>query len=60
MRSPEGILRLNFDQRGQATVEWVLLLVGFGLPMFWVFGRLLEVLVEYYRMITFLELLPFP
>jgi hypothetical protein len=55
-----GVLALHHDQRGQASVEWVLLMVAFGLPMVWVFARLLEVLAEYYRMITFLETLPFP
>jgi len=53
-------LVLHRDQRGQASVEWVMLMVAFGLPMVWVFARLLEVLAEYYRMITFLETLPFP
>lgn len=48
------------DDRGQATLEWVLLMVGFGLPMVYVFATLLEVLAEHFRMITFLETMPFP
>ena len=52
-------LELFGDQTGQTTVEWTLLLVAFGLPMFYVFGVLLSILVEHYRMITFMVTLPF-
>ena len=48
------------DQTGQATIEWVLVLVAFVLPMVYVLNLLLSVLVEHYRMVTFLETLPFP
>lgn len=48
------------DQRGQTTIEWALLLVGFVLPMIYVFRVLLAVLAEQYKMVTFLETLPFP
>lgn len=60
MKTPSTIAKLHADQRGQAAVEWVLVLVAFGLPMVVVFAKLLDVLVEHYRMITFLETLPFP
>lgn len=51
---------LGTDQRGQTTIEWALLLVGFVLPMIYVFRVLLAVLAEQYKMVTFLETLPFP
>lgn len=51
---------LDRDQRGQTTIEWALLLVGFVLPMIYVFRVLLAVLAEHYMMVTFLETLPFP
>jgi Flp pilus assembly pilin Flp len=52
-----GFLR---DQAGQATLEWMLLLVVFGLPMVFVFATLMNVLCEHYRMVTFFQTLPFP
>ena len=51
---------LDRDQGGQTTIEWALLLVGFVLPMIYVFRVLLAVLAEHYMMVTFLETLPFP
>jgi len=55
-----GLRRLHGDQAGQTTVEWVLLMAGFGIPMVWVFAQLLSLLAEHYNMVTFLETLPFP
>jgi hypothetical protein len=52
--------RLARDQRGQATLEWVMLMVAFGLPLVYILIKLLGVLTEHYRMVTFLETLPFP
>ena len=52
--------RLAGDDTGQATVEYVLILAAFGLPMVTVFGILLKLMSEYYGMVTFLETLPFP
>lgn len=52
--------RLGADQRGQMTVEWALLLVvvfGLVVPTFM---YLLAALGELYRMVTFMETLPFP
>lgn len=60
MKISRSIAKFDADQLGQAKVEWVLLLVAFGLPMVAIFAKLVEVLVEHYRMITFLETLPFP
>ena len=52
--------RLACYQRGQATLEWVILLFAFGLPLTYIVIKLLGILSEHYRMVTFLETLPFP
>jgi Flp pilus assembly pilin Flp len=52
--------RLWSDQRGQTTIEYALLLAAIGLPAVAAFGLMLAILAENYRMVTFLELLPFP
>jgi len=52
--------RLWSDQRGQTTIEYALLLAAIGLPSVAAFGLMLAILAENYRMVTFLELLPFP
>lgn len=48
------------DQAGQTAIEWTLVLVAFGLPMIYVFAMLLAILAAHYRMVVFLESLPFP
>ena len=48
------------DQTAQTTVEWALLLVGIGIPLIYVFGWLLDTLAELYKMVSFVETLPFP
>ena len=48
------------DEAGQTTIEWTLLLVCFALPMVYVLGLLLSALAGHYRMVTFIETLPFP
>lgn len=53
-RGPAG------EQAGQTTIEWAILMAGFGLPMIYVFSLLLAALAEYYRMVTFLHTLPYP
>jgi Flp pilus assembly pilin Flp len=61
MRVLGNILRrLWADERGQTTIEYALLLVAIGLPAIAAFGLLVSILAENYRMVTFLELLPFP
>jgi len=52
--------RLWADERGQTTIEYAFLLAVIGLPAVGVFGLLVEILAETYKMVTFLELLPFP
>jgi Flp pilus assembly pilin Flp len=48
------------DQAGQATVEWTLLVVAFGLPMIYLFRQMLEALAGYYGFVTCIITLPFP
>lgn len=55
-----GLRRLAGDERGQATLEWALVLAFVVLPMYFVFKVLMDVLVEHYKMVTFMHTLPFP
>jgi len=55
-----NLVCLSADQAGQTTIEWALIIAAIGLPMLYVFGMLLGILSETYRMVTFVELLPFP
>ena len=55
-----GSFRWLADQRGQAIVEYALVLAVIGLPCVVLFGWLLGILAEYYRMVVFVETLPFP
>jgi hypothetical protein len=48
------------DQAGQASLEWVLLVAVVGLPLAWFCIQGLIVLAEHYRMVTFVDTLPFP
>ncbi len=56
----DRLARWHADEAGQTTIEWALLLAVVGLPAVIVFGWLVDILAEHYRMVTFLELLPFP
>lgn len=59
-----GLLRklvaLARDDSGQTTIEYALLIAVVGVPAITVFAWLVTILAENYRMLTFLELLPFP
>ncbi len=48
------------DETGQATVEWMLVLLAFIIPMIVILNMLLNTLIVHYRLVTFLETLPFP
>ena len=48
------------DNTGQAMIEYTLILAVFGIPMILLCRALLSILVEHYRMVTFLETLPYP
>jgi len=52
--------RLHSQEGGQLTLEWTLLLAAIALPMYWVFRICLSVLVAHFRMVTFMETVPFP
>lgn len=60
MTARPRIRELWADQDGQASIEWVMVLVAFVLPMVAALNMLLEMLVEHYRMVSFLETLAFP
>ncbi len=47
------------DQTGVATIEYSLLLAAVALPMMVLFRKLLIILAEMYKMVTFLIGLPF-
>lgn len=59
-RRPNRLRDLLSDASGQATIEYTLIIVVFGIPMVALCRVLLSILVEHYRMVTFLETLPFP
>lgn len=48
------------DDAGQATIEWALVLAAVALPMFFIIVVCLNLLMAHYRMVTFMETLPFP
>ena len=55
-----GLPELPADQAGQSMLEYALLVAVFGLPMLFVFVKLLEFTAGHYGMVTFLQTLPFP
>lgn len=59
-RAPAGVRRLHGDRRGAVTLEWVLILAVVALPMLGMFRLCLSVLVAKYRMMTFVNSMPFP
>jgi len=56
----EQLGEFHGDQAGASAVEWILLLVAVGLPSVYLFAILINALAELYRMVTFIETLPFP
>ena len=59
-RAVNKLAQMAADEAGQTTLEWALIIAAVGLPAITVFGWLLAILAENYRMVAFLELLPFP
>jgi len=59
MRSSLAI-RLGADDRGQATVEYTLLLTVFGIPLLVLFAAMLAALSSYFEMVSLMETLPLP
>ena len=54
------VKKIISDDAGQATVEWALVLAAVALPMYFIIVVCLNLLVAHYRMVTFMETLPFP
>ncbi|MCY2930713.1 MAG: hypothetical protein NTV86_14685 [Planctomycetota bacterium] len=54
------VVDLHADQAGQASLEWVLLVSVFGLPLAWFAFQGLFALAAHYRMVTFVDTLPLP
>lgn len=48
------------DESGATTLEWALLLAAVVLPSYFILQTALATVVEYYRMMTTLNALPFP
>ena len=48
------------DDSGQVALEWALVLAAVALPMYFIIVVCLNLLVAHYRMVTFMETLPFP
>ncbi len=53
------VRRLLSDQTGQGSLEWVLLVGVVGLPLAWFCIQGLIAMAEHYRMVTFVDTLPF-
>ncbi len=48
------------DQRGQVALEYALILAAIAIPLLFVFRLCLRILVNNYRMVTFMNSMPFP
>jgi len=58
---PEKTLRaIVDDESGTTTLEWLLLLGAIALPSIYILTMSLGAVVDYYRMMTTLNSLPFP
>jgi Flp pilus assembly pilin Flp len=62
MKTVRDILpaRLAADDRGQATVEYTLLLAVFGVPLLVLFAAMLAALSSYFEMVSLMETMPLP
>ena len=60
MRISRRITRFWLDQRGQATLEYALMLAAVVLPLMVVFRRLLQALSDMFALVTLMQSLPFP
>ena len=60
MRISRRITRFWLDQRGQATLEYALMLAAVVLPLMMVFRRLLQALSDMFALVTLMLSLPFP
>jgi len=55
-----AIRELGGDEAGATTLEWALLLAAIALPSYFILRMALAALVDYYRMMTLINALPFP
>ena len=60
MRLTRRLARFWLDQRGQATLEYALMLAAVVLPLMVVFRRLLQALSDMFALVTLMLSLPFP
>mgnify|MGYP005866497143 CR=1 FL=1 len=59
VRLGQALRRLHRDQAGGTTLEWALLVAAFVIPCIWLMKMSLDLLLMHYRMIAFLNSLPF-
>jgi hypothetical protein len=52
--------RLHRDVCGATTLEWALLLGAIGIPSYYILKMCLQFLLANYRMMTFINAMPFP
>ncbi|OPX24396.1 MAG: hypothetical protein B1H04_02150 [Planctomycetales bacterium 4484_123] len=52
--------RLGRQEAGQLTLEWAMVLAFIALPMYFVMKVCMRLLVAHYRMVSFMETVPFP
>lgn len=57
---PKTLRALVEDESGTTTLEWLLLLGAIAIPSIYIFTISLNAVVDYYRMMTTLNSLPFP
>ena len=57
---PSALRRLHEDESGTTALEWALLLGVIALPAIYLISMALSIIVDYYRMMTTLNGLPFP
>lgn len=58
--TPQDAAGLSGNQGGATTLEWTLLLVAMALPSYLLIKISLDILLAHYRMISFINSLPFP
>ena len=59
-RITRALRRLHAAQRGATSLEWTLLLAAIAFPSYLIVRSALNLLLAHYRMMTFVNSLPFP
>ena len=59
-RFRDTLAKLHRDDRGTTSLEWALLLGAIAIPSIFIFTMSLNIIVDYYRMMTQLSAFPFP